>query len=69
MKKITWDVLGKRPGKGFYLKADRMIEDGAWSTPSLLSAAKEIEKTVRLFVGVEYAHALQKKYREFFKGQ
>ncbi len=67
LKKITWDVLGKRPGKRFYVKADRMIDDAAWSNPSLLSAARGIERIVRLFVSVEDARALQKKYREFFK--
>ncbi len=67
LKKITWDVLGKRPGKGFYIKADRMIDDAAWSNPSLLSAARAIEKMVRLFVDVKDAKELQKKYREFFK--
>ncbi len=68
LKKITWDILGKRPGRGFYIKADRMIDDAAWSNPSLLSAAREIEKIVRLFVGIECADMLQKRYREFFKG-
>lgn len=66
LKKITRQVLGELPGAGFYAKVDKMLEDGEWSTASLLSATREIEKIVRLFVGVEDANSLGKKYKDYF---
>jgi hypothetical protein len=67
LKGITRAVLGDRPGQSFYARIELLIDDGSWSNTSLLSATKEIEKAVRLFVGVECARSLQKKYKEFFK--
>jgi hypothetical protein len=67
LKRITREVLGDSPGESFYAKADKMIEDGAWSRSSLLSATREVEKIVKLFVGVEYANLLGTKYKEYFK--
>jgi hypothetical protein len=67
LKGITRAVLGDSPGQGFYARVEHMLDDSSWSNTSLLSATKEIEKAVRLFVGVECARTLQKKYKEFFK--
>lgn len=67
LKRITRDVLGDSPGQSFYAKVEHMIDDGSWSNTSLLSATKEIEKAAKLFVGVEHAKSLQKKYKDFFK--
>jgi hypothetical protein len=67
LKKLTREVLGDNPGESFYAKADKMLEDGAWSRAALISATREVEKIVKLFVGVEYANLLGTKYKEYFK--
>ena len=67
LKKLTRDTLGDGPGAGFYAKVDRMLEDGDWSNTSLVSATREIEKMVKLFVGIDSAGLLEKRYSEYFK--
>lgn len=67
LKAITRKVLGDRPGKGFYSKADRLLTEGTCTNASLLRATKNIEWIVKLFVGVELAGSLNRKYRDFFK--
>jgi len=68
LKRITMEVLGDAPGMKFYARAGKMLDDGAWSSASLVSATREIEKMVRLFVGAEFAVRLKERYKEYFKG-
>lgn len=67
LKAITRRVLGNRPGKGFYSKADRMLTEGTCTNASLICATRNIERVVKLFVDVELAVSLNKKYSDFFK--
>jgi hypothetical protein len=64
---ITRKVLGDRPGKGFYSKANSLLTEGTCTNASLLSATRKIELIVKLFVGVELAVSLNRKYSDFFK--
>ena len=67
LKAITRGLLGDRPGARFYAQADKMLEDRAWSSTSLIKATREIEKIVKLFIGVESAALLGKRYSEYLR--
>lgn len=67
LKAITRKVLGDRPGKDFYARVDRLLTEGVSTNASLLRATRDIERTVKLFVGVELAASLNQKYSDFFK--
>ena len=66
LKKITREVLGDRPGSSFYNKINWMLDEADWSNASLVSVTKEIERMVKLFIGVEFAGMLEKRYKDFF---
>ncbi len=66
LKAITRKVLGDGPGPGFYAKADRLFDE-ALTNSALVLATREIEKSVKLFVGVQSATVLKQKYQDFFK--
>jgi len=67
LKAITRKVLGDRPGKGFYSRVDRMLTEGVCTNTSLIRTTRNIERIVKLFVGVELAGSLNQKYSDFFK--
>ena len=67
LKAITRKVLGDRPGKNFYARVDRLLTEGVNTNASLLHATRNIERTVKLFVGVELASSLNQRYSDFFK--
>ena len=66
LKVITRKVLGDGPGPGFYAKADRLFDE-ALTNAALVLATREVEKTVKLFVGVQSAAVLKQKYKDFFR--
>ncbi len=67
LKAITRQVLGDSPGKDFYSRVDRLLTEGVNTNASLLRATRNIERTVKLFVGVELAVSLNQRYSDFFK--
>ena len=66
LKLITRKVLGDGPGPGFYARADQLFDE-ALTNAALVLATKEVEKTVKLFVGVQSAAVLKEKYKDFFR--
>ena len=66
LKEITRKVLGEGPGPGFYARADRLFDE-ALTNAALVLATREVEKSVKLFVGVQSATVLKEKYKDFFR--